>query len=53
MSVLLLVAALLAQDEVIVQAKKTFTSRCASCHFVPDTSLRTDRAWLDMVKTTA
>lgn len=32
---------------------REFKQRCASCHFVPDTSLAADRAWLGMLKTTA
>lgn len=53
MNVIILALALLAQDDkAIAQGKKEFAARCASCHFIPDTSLRTDRAWLAMIKTT-
>jgi hypothetical protein len=54
MNVLVVMTLLLGQqDEAVALGKRTFTSRCTNCHFVPDTTLRTDRAWLAMVKTTA
>ena len=53
MMLMLAVAGLLAQDDDVARGRREFTSRCSFCHFVPDTSLRTDRAWLEMVKTTA
>lgn len=34
-------------------AAKLFTSRCASCHTVPDPAIRTDLAWLDQVNRTS
>lgn len=33
-------------------AAATFEKRCASCHVVPDVSMRTDRAWLDQINRT-
>ena len=33
-------------------AAVTFQKRCASCHVVPDVSVRTDRAWLDQINRT-
>ena len=30
-----------------------FQARCASCHTVPDATLRGDRAWLDQIDRTA
>jgi hypothetical protein len=34
-------------------AQKTWEGRCASCHFVPDTSIDRDKVWLQLIKTTA
>lgn len=35
------------------KAAREFSQRCVNCHFVPDPSLRPDRAWLAMVQTTS
>ncbi|MGQ0612683.1 MAG: hypothetical protein ACT4PV_02880 [Planctomycetaceae bacterium] len=42
-----------AQEQADLGAARLFASRCASCHTVPDPSLRTDRAWLDQVNRTS
>ena len=34
------------------QIAKVFRQRCASCHTVPDASLRGDRAWRDQIDRT-
>lgn len=41
------------QDDLIRSGKKVFANRCASCHVVPDLSLKSDKAWLEMIRTTA
>ncbi len=40
-------------DHKLAGAKKEYTARCASCHFVPDTSVRADKVWLKMIEGTA
>jgi hypothetical protein len=30
-----------------------FRDRCVTCHSIPDTSIATDRAWLDQIHRTA
>ena len=35
------------------QVGSMFTARCATCHTVPDTGLRSDRAWLAQVNRTS
>ena len=35
------------------RAGEMFQARCANCHFIPDPSVRTDRAWLDQVNRTS
>lgn len=41
------------QDDLIRTGKKVYANRCASCHIVPDLSLKSDQVWLEMVRTTA
>ncbi len=41
------------QDRDRVDPAALFESRCASCHAVPDPSVRTDRAWLGQIAHTA
>lgn len=38
---------------VLLQAEQTFAQRCANCHFVPDQTIERDRAWTELIKTTA
>lgn len=37
----------------IEAAGLVFQKSCASCHSIPDPSVRTDRGWLDQVNRTA
>lgn len=37
----------------IEAAGLVFQRRCASCHTIPDPSVRTDRGWLDQLNRTA
>lgn len=54
MTLAMLAMLLLGQDDKpVTEGKREFTSRCASCHFVPDAGLRSDRVWLGLIKTTA
>lgn len=41
------------QEEFIGIGRKVFATQCASCHFVPDTKIPRDKAWLDMIAATA
>jgi len=45
----------LPQDEpdLLKLGKEIYSSRCANCHFVPDTTIERDRVWLQLIKTTA
>ncbi len=50
-----LTVALHPQDEpdLLKLGKDIYTSRCANCHFVPDSTIERDRVWLQLIKTTA
>ena len=42
------------QDRKAIEAAgKVFQSRCATCHTIPDPSIRTDLGWLDQINRTA
>ncbi len=41
------------QDDLIRTGIKVYTNRCASCHVVPDLSLKSDKVWLELIRTTA
>ncbi|MHC4923707.1 MAG: hypothetical protein ACYTG4_06460 [Planctomycetota bacterium] len=63
LAVALLAAAVpaLAQEDAPAQGDKDakdpsavlFAKNCATCHAIPDTTLRTERAWLDQVNRTS
>lgn len=41
------------QDDLIRTGEKVFANRCASCHVAPDLTLKSDKVWLEMIRTTA
>lgn len=42
-----------AQDKSPDRAAQMFGKRCASCHTVPDATVKTDKAWLGQILETA
>lgn len=53
MTITLLAFALSTSTQDVGLGRRVFTQRCASCHFVPDRSIRTDAVWLELLQTTA
>ena len=51
--VLTLLAAGQDEPDLLKLGKEIYTSRCANCHFVPDSTIERDRVWLQLIKTTA
>jgi hypothetical protein len=41
------------QSDPVAEAGALFERRCASCHAIPDPTLRTDLAWIERVRDTA
>ena len=41
------------QDGDVTKGRNVFHDRCSSCHFIPDTSIRRDKLWVQMINTTA
>ena len=38
---------------VVDLGKAAWKENCSACHFIPDTTLQSDRVWMEMLQTTS